>query len=103
MTQKKDPGLEIKDEGSSCTISVKVLPRSSRNMVVGVENGVLKIKVQAPPVEGAANEALIDFLSKILARPRNSIEVLKGQTSRHKLIRLKGMERTEVLKTILEL
>ena len=85
-----DTGLV--EDGDACLLSIKVVPRSSRNQIVGFEQGVLKIKVQAPPVEGAANEAVLELLSKQLKRPKSSLEVAAGISSRHKKIRLTGIK-----------
>ena len=90
-------GLELREETDSCVLSLKVIPRSAQNKIVGVENGVLKLKIQALPVEGAANVSLIQFLSDFLGRSRNTIEVVKGKKSRRKVVRLKGIRAAEVL------
>jgi len=72
-------------------LSVKVQPRSSSNQVGEAIGNELRIKVTAPPVDSAANEALIRFLAKILDCRRNQIELLRGHTSRHKVLRIRGM------------
>ena len=71
-------------------IRIKVLPRSSRNQIVGIEAGVLKIKLTAPPVEGKANKALVQFLAKIMGVPKKDIEIISGQRSTDKTIRVPG-------------
>src|SRR6185436_19572051 len=90
-------GLELREDGGSCTLLLKVVPRSAQNKIVGVENGLLKLRIQAPPAEGAANEVVIRFLSDCLGRARTTIEIVKGQRSRHKTIRLRGMTAIQVL------
>jgi len=71
------------------TISIKVLPRSSRNEVVGeMEDGTLKIKLTAPPVDGKANEALIELLADHFDIAKNKIKILKGLTSKNKIIQI---------------
>ena len=62
----------------------------------------LRIKVTAPPVDSAANEALIRFLAGILDCPRNSVELLRGQTSRHKTVKLHGLSAQQVLARLAE-
>jgi hypothetical protein len=94
-------GLRIIEDQSGSTILVKVITRSARDKFVGIENGSLKIKIHALPVEGAANEALIDFLSERLGRPKKDIEIIKGLRSRHKSVHLKGMKSEEVLKVLI--
>jgi uncharacterized protein len=77
-------------------LEVSVQPRSSRNQVVGEQNEVLKIKLTAPPVEGEANAALVDFLSNYLKLPRKDIKLIKGETSRHKIIEIMGLSSEEL-------
>jgi uncharacterized protein (TIGR00251 family) len=72
-------------------LSVKLQPRASVNEIgepLGVE---LRIRVTAPPVDSAANEALIRFLAETLDCPRNRIELIRGNTSRHKVLKLHGI------------
>ncbi len=78
------------------TISVQVHPNASRNEVVGFEDGVLRVKIAAPPVKGKANRELIDFLSKRLGVSKRSITIEKGLTSRRKVIAIEGLSEAEV-------
>jgi len=77
-------------------IQVKVLPRSSRNMIVGNEEGVIKIKLTAPPFEGKANKALKEFLAKRLGLPKKNIEIISGTKSRLKSVRIEGLNIKEI-------
>jgi len=70
-------------------IKIYVQPRSSRNKIIGLHGDALKIAIQAPPVDDAANRMCIDFLSKCLSHPRSAIEILGGHTSRMKRILLR--------------
>jgi uncharacterized protein (TIGR00251 family) len=88
--------LDIKVNESGITFPVIVQPRSKKNGVVGFSEGALKVKVTAPPVEGAANEALIELLSQILRIKKSNIEILKMKTSRRKLIQCKGISMNEM-------
>ncbi len=81
---------------SSCTIAIKAIPNAPRHEIVGWLGDALKIKIHAPPVEGRANEALCEFLAEILGLPRRAITVLRGDTSRQKLIRLQGLTLADV-------
>lgn len=74
-----------------CTVTFKVIPRASKSEFVGREEAWIKIRLQAPPVDGKANEALIKFLSDYFKIPRRDITVVSGQTSRLKIIRLAGV------------
>lgn len=73
-------------------ITVKVTPRASRSEIIGCTDGVLKVRISSPPVDGAANEALIKLLSKHFGVSKSSIEIVSGQTSRIKHIRVRGVE-----------
>lgn len=75
----------------SCTVAVKAIPNAPRTEIVGWLGDALKIKVHAPPLEGRANAALCDFLAETLDLPRRAVSVLRGDTSRQKLIRLEGL------------
>ncbi|MFA5073379.1 MAG: DUF167 domain-containing protein [Nitrospirota bacterium] len=80
-----------KNNGESfITVSVRVQPRSSRNEII-TDQEKLKIKLTSAPVDGAANEALIKFLSDILSLAKSKIEIVSGQASREKIIRLHGI------------
>jgi len=70
---------------------VKVLPRASRDLIVGQENGIFKVKLTAPPVEGRANKALIAFLAKRLGLAKGSVEIVSGKRSRLKSLRIDGL------------
>lgn len=75
----------------AAVITLRVVPRASRNEAVIEADGALKIRLQAPPVEGKANQALVDFLSDRLDIPRRRITILAGQTGRTKRIRIDGL------------
>lgn len=72
-------------------IEVKVDPRSSRNEIVGVVDKTVRIKLTAPPVGGAANELLIRLLAEKFDIRKSDVIIMKGESSRHKLIKLKGV------------
>ena len=72
-------------------IEVKVDPRSSRNEIVGVVDKPVRIKLTAPPVEGAANEQLIKLLAERFDIRKSDVIIMKGESSRHKLVKLKGV------------
>jgi len=78
-------------------IRVKVLPRSSVNQISGDEEGVIKVKLTAPPVEGKANKALVQFLAKKLGVARRDVEIVSGERSRVKSIRIYGLSPEDVM------
>lgn len=67
-------------------LRLKVIPNSSKNEIIENEDGSVKIKLTAPPVDGKANKCLIEFLAKTFKVPKTSLEVIKGQTSKEKTI-----------------
>jgi uncharacterized protein len=92
--------LILKDAPRGCLLPVKVLPRASQNKCTGVENGELKVKIQAPPVEGAANDALLVFLAEMMERPRRIFRVVKGEKSRHKVVEIQGLKTFQVFEIL---
>jgi uncharacterized protein (TIGR00251 family) len=76
--------------GDALTIEVFVQPRSAKDALVGVHGRALKLKVTAPPVDGRANDAVVELFAKWLAVPRSGVEVVAGRSSRHKQIRVLG-------------
>lgn len=80
----------------SCTLAIKAIPNAPRSEVIGWLGEALKVKVHAPPVEGRANEALCEFLAEALHLPRRAVSVLRGDTSRQKLVRIEGLSLAEV-------
>ena len=81
----------------SCTLAIKAIPNAPRSEVVGWLGDALKVKVHAPPVEGRANEVLCAFLADTFGLPRRAVTVLRGDTSRQKLVRLEGIALVEVI------
>lgn len=72
-------------------LKVRVVPRSSRNEVVGeMSDGVLKIKLTAAPIDGAANEALINLLSKHYGVPRGATTIVRGARGKNKIVEIKS-------------
>ena len=86
----------FKESGGAVTFAVQVVPRASKNQIVGVVGEAIKIRLTAPPVEGKANSALIDFLAEMLSVRRAQIEIVVGETSRHKLVRVRGVTEREI-------
>jgi uncharacterized protein len=81
----------LRSQGNEVLLSVKVQPRASRNEIGEALGDELKIKVTAPPVDSAANEALIRFLAEQLGCGRGAVRLLRGNSSRHKVISIAGM------------
>jgi hypothetical protein len=84
-------------EGSGGTyIAIKVQPRASKNEIGPVLGDELKVKVSAPPVDAAANEAVIELLADTLDYSKSKIQITKGQTSRHKTVFVAGLTATQI-------
>jgi uncharacterized protein (TIGR00251 family) len=81
----------IRAEGDGVILSVKLQPRASANEIGESHGSELRIKVTAPPVDSAANEALVRLLAETLDCPRNRIELIRGNKSRHKILKLYGI------------
>ncbi len=75
---------------------MRVHPNATRNELVGFSGGVLRVKVAAPPVKGKANKELIAFLAQKLGLSKGDLAILKGHTSRNKLISVAGLTREEL-------
>ncbi|MGA2193008.1 MAG: DUF167 domain-containing protein [Nitrospirota bacterium] len=88
--------INIKESPGGVSFFVRVLPRSSRNEIVGTSGGILKIKLTAPPVEGAANDALVKFLSEKLGVSKSRIAILAGQTGRSKTVSVSGIKKEDL-------
>ena len=90
------PGfLRVQSDG--VLLSVKLQPRASANEIGEALGNELRIKVTAPPVDAAANEALLKILAQQLHCPRNRVDLVRGHTSRHKTVRLYGLTAEEVV------
>jgi uncharacterized protein len=90
----------VRDTPEGARLLVRVAPRASRTAIVGVigdgSQAALKIALQAPPVEGRANAALIEFLANLLGVPRSSIEIASGEHGRNKNLLVRGRRAAEI-------
>lgn len=75
-------------------IDVLIQPRSSRDEIVGMHEGRLKIKISAPPVDGKSNERLTELLSKAFRVPKSNIEIIRGKSSKLKTVKVAGIDTT---------
>jgi uncharacterized protein (TIGR00251 family) len=92
--------IPIQESGVGVTFAVKVHPRAKKNAITGELGSALKLSLTAPPIDGKANEACIEFFAKLLKVPRSSVTIASGQTSRAKVIRVTGISVEEVGKRI---
>jgi uncharacterized protein len=84
--------LELNQQSESVSFVVRVAPRSSRSAIIGILQGALKVSLTAPPVDGAANTALIKLLSQTLDIPKSKIKIVRGERSKTKTVRIEGMD-----------
>jgi uncharacterized protein (TIGR00251 family) len=82
--------LRVERRGASIRVSVHVQPRASSSQVVGLHGAALKVRLHAPPVDGAANEALVLLLSEQLGVPKRAVRIVAGGTSRAKMVEIDG-------------
>ena len=92
--------LDIKQEKDGASFAVKVAPRASQDKIDKVENGALKVRLTAPPVEGAANQALVKLLAKALGLAKGKVKVIKGQKSRGKRLLVEGLEPSQIIRLL---
>lgn len=89
------------DRGAASTrIRVRLTPRSGRDAILAKEEGVYRVKIKAPPLEGRANRALIALLAKTLRVPKRDVEITAGEKSRDKALRIRGVTQEEVEKRL---
>lgn len=93
------PFLQTRSDG--VYLAVKLQPRASKNEIAGPLGNELKIKVTAPPVEAAANQALVELLAEKLDCSRGAVNLVRGQTSRHKTVRVTGLDAATIRSRLL--
>jgi uncharacterized protein (TIGR00251 family) len=90
----------IRETAKGLLLPVRAVPRASKNEIQGVHGDALKVRLQAPPVEGKANQALIRFLSDALDIPRAQLSIASGETGRNKAVLITGLSKIELLKKL---
>lgn len=88
--------LDVREMDGRVRFSVRIQPRASSDSIAGIHGNALKIRLTAPPVNGAANEHLVIFLADIFAVPRRAIKILAGESSRSKIIEIEGVTERDV-------
>lgn len=84
-----------------CLLSLKVIPNASRDEISGwQEDGSLKLRIQSPPLDGKANKAVIAFLAKTLGIPKSRLSIERGESSRQKVVAIKGLEHSELMRLL---
>ncbi len=88
--------IDLKESQAGTTFAVKIHPRAKKNAITGQVGDALKVALTAPPIDGKANQACIEFFAKLLKVPRSSVTIAAGQTSRNKVIRVAGLSAPQV-------
>ncbi|MGH9492563.1 MAG: DUF167 domain-containing protein, partial [Terriglobales bacterium] len=83
--------IPIRKDSAGATFSVRVHPRARKNAITGILGNALKLSLIAPPVEGRANDAVIEVISEVLRLPRSSVTIAAGHRSRNKVVRVNGI------------
>jgi uncharacterized protein (TIGR00251 family) len=89
--------IQFTKKGGDLIFAVRVIPKSSKSEIVGEMDGALKVKLNAPPVDGAANAELIKVLAKQLSVSKSAVEITGGLTSKQKQVRISGITQTDLL------
>ena len=88
--------VPLKESTSGVTFAIKVHPRARKNAITGTVGDALKLALTAPPVDGKANQAVIEFFADLFAITRSSVTIASGETSRTKVIRVSGISADQV-------
>ena len=77
---------------NGATVEFRVTPRSSKNRIKGVRGGVVEVALCAPPIDGRANDALVEFASELFSVPKSRISIIRGEKSRNKVLFIEGLD-----------
>src|SRR5712692_8365925 len=100
MRMDDDLSGALRDGPGGVELSVFCQPKAARSALIGMHGGALKVKVKAPPLEGRANEALLDLLAGTLGVARSGLSLRSGEHSRNKRVRVPGVDRSAVLRAL---
>jgi uncharacterized protein (TIGR00251 family) len=92
--------IKFSEEQGALVFPVRVVPRASKSALAGEHDGALRVRVAAPPVEGAANEELIRFLAKEFGVPVRDVEIKSGHASKSKVVRVRGATAEQLLRLV---
>jgi uncharacterized protein (TIGR00251 family) len=88
--------IPVQESAKGVAFAVKVQPRARKNAITGVVGDMVKLALTAPPVDGRANHAVIEFLAGFFEIPRASVTIASGETSRKKVVRIAGLSKQVV-------
>jgi hypothetical protein len=90
----------VRDTAQGAQFALRVQLRSSRTALAGVLGDAIKLAITAPPVDGKANQAVVEYLAKLFSVPKSSITIVSGETGRNKLIAIRGLSAEQVRKLL---
>ncbi len=90
----------VRDTAQGAQFALRVQPRASRNAIAGVMGDAIKLVITAPPVDGKANQAVIEYLSDLFRVSKSSIVIVSGETGRNKVIAIRGVSAEQVRKVL---
>ena len=93
--------IQYSEKDRGLTFAVRIVPRASRSEIVGEYNGALRIRIAAPPVEGAANRELVRLLANIFKLPQNAVDIISGAGSKSKVVYIAGADPAKLERLIL--
>jgi uncharacterized protein (TIGR00251 family) len=88
--------IPVQESAKGIIFAIKVQPRARRNAITGAVGEALKLALTDPPVDGRANQAVIEFLAELFEIPRASVTIASGETSRNKMVRISGLSKHAV-------
>jgi uncharacterized protein (TIGR00251 family) len=94
--------IQYSEKDRSLIFAVRIAPRASRSEIAGEYNGALRVRIAAPPVEGAANRELIRLLAKTFKLPQKAIDIVSGAGSKNKVVRIRGADAARLVADQLE-
>ena len=92
--------LDLKEKDGAVTLRIRVQPRARRTEIAGEHSGALKLRIAAPPVDGKANEECRRFLSRLLKVSIGSVEIISGESSRDKVVRIDDTSAAQINATL---
>lgn len=94
--------LFCREKGKALAITLHIQPKARKTEIIGIHGDALKVKVAAPPIDGAANEEIIAFFARFLGVPKSRIEMTQGERSRHKTIEIDGVTAGELTSLLIK-
>jgi uncharacterized protein (TIGR00251 family) len=94
--------IPVTESSKGISFSIRIHPRARKNAITGIIGDALKLALTAPPVEGRANQAVIEFFAELFEIPRSSVTITSGETSRNKKVRIAGLTRAAIVARLSE-